>query len=192
MKFVEEYLAVLRSEQEQLDSVVKEQNLSPEEANRMTTEYEMLSRNIEDLKQKIADTEQTVMSLEVSLTNRISGTEETLHIYNVALSTLGLLPPLPPHSDIDLTLELNTASSDHSQLLSGLDIRKVIKPTLNSIAESKRSTRAEVENERIRVDNEIEQLTLECDTGEDEISQLEKQVAAVNEQAIDLHNVYVN
>ncbi|KAJ3805757.1 HEC/Ndc80p family-domain-containing protein [Lentinula lateritia] len=185
----EDYLAVLRSEQEQLDSVVKEQNLSPEEANRMTTEYEMLSRNIEDLKQKIADTEQTVMSLEVSLTNRISGTEETLHTYNVALSTLGLLPPLPPpHSDIDLTLELNTASSDHSQLLSGSDIRKVIKPTLNSIAESKRSTRAEVENERIKVDNEIEQLTLECDTGEDEISQLEKQVAAVNEQAIDLHN----
>ncbi|KAJ4488182.1 HEC/Ndc80p family-domain-containing protein [Lentinula aciculospora] len=185
----EEYLAILRSEQEQLDGIVKAQNLSQEEANRMTTEYEMLSRNIEDLKQKIADTEQTVMSLEVSLTNRISGTEETLHTYNVGLSTLGLLPPLsPPHSDINLTLELNTASSDPNQLLSGSDIRKVIKPTLNSVAEYKRSVRAEVENERIRVDNEIEQLTLECDTVEDEVSQLEKQVAAVNEQAVDLHN----
>ncbi|KAJ3989988.1 HEC/Ndc80p family-domain-containing protein [Lentinula detonsa] len=183
----EEYLTTLKSEQEQLDGVVKEQNLTPEEASRMTTDYEMLTRNIEDLKQRIADTEKTVMSLEVSLTNRISGTEETLHTYNVGLSTLGLLPPLSP-SDVNLTLELNTASSDPDQLLTGLDIRKVVKPTLNSIAESRRSMRAEVENERIRVDNDIEQLTLECDTVEDEIAQVEKQVAAVNEQAVDLHN----
>ncbi|KIK59692.1 hypothetical protein GYMLUDRAFT_74134 [Collybiopsis luxurians FD-317 M1] len=185
----EEYLARLKAEQEELDNVVKEQNLSPEEANRMTSDYEMLSRNIEDLKQKIAETEKTVMSLEVSLANRVSATEEVLHTYTLTLSTLGLLPPLPPpHSDIDLTLELNTATSDVRQLLSGADIRKVVKPTLSHVAEFKRSERAEVENERIRVDNEIEQLTLECDTIDDEVNQLEKKVAAVNEQAMDLHN----
>ncbi|KAJ3830027.1 HEC/Ndc80p family-domain-containing protein [Lentinula raphanica] len=183
----EDYLANLKSEQEQLQNVVKEQNLSPEEASRMTTDYEMLTRTVEDLKQKISDTEKVVMSLEVSLTNRVSGAEEVLHTYNLALSTLGLLPPLSA-SDVNLTLELNTAASDPDQLLAGSDIRKVIKPTLNSVAESKRSTRAEVENERIRVDHEIEQLTLECDNVEDEITQLEKQVASVNEQAIDLHN----
>lgn len=156
----------------------------------MTTDYDTLSRNIDDLKQKISETERTVMSFEVTLANRSSSTEETLYAYTVTLSNLGLLPPLsPPLNDIDLTLELNTASSDPQQLLSGADIKRVVKPTLNIVAESKRSQRAEVENERIRVDNDIEQLSLDCDTVDDEINQLERKVAAVNEQAVDLHNV---
>ncbi|KAF9065278.1 HEC/Ndc80p family-domain-containing protein [Rhodocollybia butyracea] len=184
-----EYLEQLKAEHEGLNHTVREQNLSPEEASRMTTDYEMLSRNIEDLTQKISDTERTVMSLEVSLANRISAAEEVLHTYTMSLTSLGLLPPLPPpNSDIDLTLELNTASSDPLQMLSGSDIKKIIKPTLNIVAESKRAIRAEVENERIRVDDEIEQLALECDTVDDEVNQLEKKVAAVNEQAGDLHN----
>ncbi|KAF5391330.1 hypothetical protein D9757_002068 [Collybiopsis confluens] len=185
----EELLERMKVEQEELDKIVKEQNLSPEEANKMTSDYEMLSRNIEDLKQRIADTERAAMSLEVSLANRVSATEDVLHTYALTLPSLGLSPPLPPpHSDIDLNLELNTANSDVRQLLYGPDIRKLVKPTLSHIAEFKRSQRAEVENERIRVDNEIEQLTLECDTVDDEVNQLEKKVAAVNEQAMDLHN----
>lgn len=181
----------MKAEQEELNNTVKEQNMTQEEVSRMTTDYDMLWRNVEDLKQKISETERTVMSFEVTLANRISATEETLHTYTVTLSDLGLLPPLPPpHHDIDLTLELNTASSDLQQLLTGADIKRVIKPTVSNVAESKRSLRAEVENERIRVDNDIEQLTLDCDTLDDEINQLEKKVAAVNEQAVDLHNVY--
>ncbi|KAE9406418.1 hypothetical protein BT96DRAFT_954872 [Gymnopus androsaceus JB14] len=184
-----ETLERMRAEQEELNNTVKEQNMTQEEVSRMTTDYDMLWRNVEDLKQKISETERTVMSFEVTLANRISATEETLHTYTVTLSDLGLLPPLPPpHQDIDLTLELNTASSDLQQLLTGADIKRVIKPTVSNVAESKRSLRAEVENERIRVDNDIEQLTLDCDTLDDEINQLEKKVAAVNEQAVDLHN----
>jgi kinetochore protein NDC80 len=156
----------------------------------MNTEHETLSRNLEDLKQKITETHRMVMSLEVSVTNRAAAAEEALDVYTGLLSSVGLFPPLPPPlQDVDLTLELNTAASNPAMLLSGADIRKVIKPTLSKEAEAKRAERAKVESERIKVDNELDQLTLECENMEEEIAQVEKKVMALNEQADDLREV---
>ncbi|TFY68906.1 hypothetical protein EVG20_g3376 [Dentipellis fragilis] len=180
-------LQEIKTEQERLAQVVKEQNLSPEEVIRMNTEHEQLSRNLEDLKHKIAESHQSVMSLEVTVTNRAAAAEEALDAYTNLLAALGLFPPLPPpFQDIDLTLELNTAASNPQHLLSGQDIRRVIKPTLNSVAESKRNERAHVESDRIRVDNELDQLVLEIENLEEEVNDVEKQVVAINEQADDL------
>lgn len=183
------HLEQLQAEQNKLTDVVKTQNLSPEEVLQMTTEHESLSRNLEDLKQKISETHRTVMTLEVNVTNRAAASEEAIDAYTNLLSSLDLFPPLPPPmSDIDLTLELNTAAPPQ-QLLVGADIRKVIKPSLNSVAESKRSERASVESERIKVDNELDQMTLECEEVDEEIADLEKKIAALNEQADDLRDV---
>ncbi|TFY81964.1 hypothetical protein EWM64_g2047 [Hericium alpestre] len=180
-------LQELKAEQERLFDVVKEQNLSPEEVIRMNTEHEQLSRNLEDLKHKISESHRTVMSLEVTVTNRGAAAEEALDAYTNLLSSLGLFPPLPPpFHEVDLTLELNTAASNPQQLVSGADIRRVIKPTLSSIAESKRSERANVESERIKVDNELDQLVLEIENMEEEINEVDKKVSALNEQADDL------
>jgi len=156
----------------------------------MNTEHETLSRNLEDLKQKISEAHRSVMSLEVNVTNRAAAAEEALDVYTSLLSSLGLFPPLPPPwQHVDLTLELNTAGSNPSQLLSGADIRKVIKPTLSSVAESKRSERATVESERIKIENELDQLIAECENIDEEIGQMEKKVANLNEQADDLREV---
>jgi kinetochore protein NDC80 len=156
----------------------------------MNTDHETLSRNLEDLQQKISETHKIVMSLEVSVTNRAAAAEEALDAYTGLLSSVGLFPPLPPPlQDVDLTMELNTASANPATLLTGADIRKVVKPVLSRQAESKRAERAEVESERIRVDNELDQLTLECENVEEETGQLEKKVAALNEQADDLRDV---
>jgi kinetochore protein NDC80 len=156
----------------------------------MNTDHESLSRNLEDLKHKIAETHKSVMSLEVTVTNRAAAAEEALDSYNNLLSSLGLFPPLPPPWDgVDLTLELNTAASNPQHLLTGADIRKVIKPTLSSIAESKRTERAIVESERIKVDNELDQLTLDCENVDEEIGETEKKVGGLNEQADDLRDV---
>jgi kinetochore protein NDC80 len=183
-------LEQLKTEQDRLVDVVKTQNLTPEEVIRMNTEHESLSRNLEDLKHKIAETHKTVMSLEVTVTNRAAAAEEGLDSYNNLLSSLGLFPPLPPPMEgIDLTLELNTAASNPMHLLSGADIRKLIKPTLSSIAESKRTERATVESERIKVDNELDQLTLDCENVDEEIGETEKKVVVLNEQADDLRDV---
>ncbi|THH14706.1 hypothetical protein EW146_g5652 [Bondarzewia mesenterica] len=181
------YLEEVKAEQGKLSDIVREQNLSPEEVIRMNTEHEQLSRNLEDLRHKIAESSKLILSLEVTVTNRASAAEEALDAYTNLLSTLGLFPPLPrPYEDIDLTLELNTAASNPQQLLLGADIRRVIKPTLSGIAESKRNERANIESERIKVDNDLDQLVLECENMEEEIHEIEKKVGALNEQAEEL------
>lgn len=186
------HLEQLKQEQDKLAEVVKTQNLSPEEVVRMNTDHEMLSRNLEDLKQKISETHKIVMTLEVNVTHRAEAAEEALDTYTNLLSALELFPPLPPPlEDIDLTLELNTATSNPQLLLSGADIRKVVKPTLSGVAESKRSERASLESERIKVDNELDQLTLECENVDEEIGEVEKKVMALNEQADDLRDVII-
>ncbi|KZO89424.1 hypothetical protein CALVIDRAFT_532098, partial [Calocera viscosa TUFC12733] len=55
----EERLVKLRSEHGGLLKAVEQQNLSPEEATRMTTERDTLARTLEDLRQRIADASKT-------------------------------------------------------------------------------------------------------------------------------------
>ncbi|KAH9977211.1 HEC/Ndc80p family-domain-containing protein [Lactifluus volemus] len=153
-------LEQLKTEQERLSEVVKEQNISPEEVVRMNTEHEQLSRSLEDLKLKIAESQKTILSLEVAVANHT-----------------------------DLQVELNTAASQPEYLLKGPDVRQVIKPTINAIIAGKRSERAAVENERINVDHELDQLISECENLEDEINETENKVMVLNEQADDLREV---
>ena len=156
----------------------------------MNTEHEQLSRNLEDLKVKISESQKTILSLEVAVANRGAASEEAVDTYTRLLSNLGLFPPLPPpFQDIDLLVELNTAASQPENLLKGPDVRQVIKPTLNAIIEGKRSERAVVESERINVDHELDQLISECENLEDEINETEKKVMVLNEQADDLREV---
>jgi len=153
----------------------------------MNTEHEQLSRNLEDLKVKNADSQKTVLSLEVAVANRGAAAEEAVDVYTRLLSNLGLFPPLPPPlQNTDLRVELNTASSQPENLLKGADVRHVVKPTLNALIESKRGERAAVESERIKVDHELDQLISECENLEDEINEMEKKVMVLNEQADDL------
>lgn len=156
----------------------------------MNSDHETLSRNLEELKHKISEAHKTVMSLEVMMTNRGTAVEEALDQYTNLLSSLGLFPPLPsPFEEVDLTLQLNMATPNVSQILGGADIKKTIKPTLSSIAELKRTERADVESERIKVDNDLDQLTLECENMHEEVSELEKKVVVLNEQADELRDV---
>lgn len=183
-------LEQLKAEQLKLAEIVKTQNLTPEEVIKMNTDHETLTHNLKDLKQKIAETHRNVMTLEVNVTNRAAAAEEAIDVYTNLLTSLELFPPLaPPLQEVDLSLDLNTASSSPQTLLSGADIRRVIKPTLSAVAESKRSERASVESERIKVDNELDQLTLECENVDEEIGEVEKKVVGLNDQADDLRDV---
>ncbi|KAH9854040.1 HEC/Ndc80p family-domain-containing protein [Lenzites betulinus] len=180
-------LEKMHAEEQRLAGIVKVQNLSPDEVLRMNSEHESLSRELESLKHKITETSQVVVRLEVSLTRKVSDAEEALDQYTSLLSTLGLFPPLaPPLEDVDLTIDLHSASANPQGLLSGADIRKVVKPTLSRITEMKRTAHAEVESERIRVDDELEQLTFECETIEEEALEVMNKTNALNEQADEL------
>jgi len=180
-------LEKLQAEESRLAEVVKEQNLSPEEVIRMNTEHETLTRDLETLKQKMAETNHQVVKLEVSLTRKVSDAEEALDMYTNLLSNLGLFPPLPPPlEDIDLTLDLNSAASNPQNLLVGADIRRLVKPTLSRVAEMKRNERADVESERIKVDNELDQLTLECENMDEEVMEISNKVNGLSDQADEL------
>ncbi|PCH38332.1 hypothetical protein WOLCODRAFT_88019 [Wolfiporia cocos MD-104 SS10] len=180
----------LQAEESRLADIVREQNLLPEEATRMKTEHETLTRDIETLKQKIAETNQVVVKLEVSLTRKVSEAEEALDAYTNLLNNLGLFPPLPPplEQDLDLSLDLNPAASNSQGLLMGADIRRVVKPTLSRITEMKRTDRADVESERIKVDHEFEQLTLECENLDEEVLNVGNKVTGLSDQADELRD----
>ncbi|CDO70705.1 hypothetical protein BN946_scf184798.g20 [Trametes cinnabarina] len=180
-------LEKMHAEEQRLSDIVKVQNLSPEEVLRMNTEHESLTRELESLKHKIAETSQVVVRLEVSLTRKVSDAEEALDQYTTLLSSLGLFPPLPPPlEDVDLTIDLHSAASNPQGLLTGADIRKVVKPTLSRITEMKRTAHAEVESERIRVDDDLDQLNLECETIEEEVLEVMNKTNALSDQADEL------
>lgn len=155
----------------------------------MTTEHEQLTKNIEDLKQKISEAYRLSNREEVNVANRASATEEALEIYLNLLASLDTNHPPPPFQDVDLALELNTASSMTAQLLVGPDIRKVVKPALAAIAESKRSERALVESERLKIDNDLDLLTQECENIEEDVLEVDKKANNLNEQAEKLRDV---
>lgn len=173
-----------------MTDIVKAQNLTPEEVVRMNTEYDSLSRDLENLRSKISEANRTVLKLEVSMTKRVADAEEAVDTYTNMLSTLNLFPPLPsPLEGVDLTLQLNTAVSNPQEMLYGSGIREVNKPSLNIIAELKRTERADIESERIKVDNELDQLTTECENMEQDILEVVNKVNALNDQADELREV---
>jgi len=63
-EFTGSNLEQLKAEEGRLSEVVREQNISPEDVLRMNTEHDQLSRNLEDLKVKIAEAQKTILSLE--------------------------------------------------------------------------------------------------------------------------------
>ena len=178
-------LEQLKAEKARLSDVVKAQNLTPEEVVRMNTEHETLSRSVEDLKVKVTETNKLVMSLEVSLTNRVATAEEVIDQYNTLLSSPGLIPP----NEEDLTIELNMASSDLQQLIRGPDMRKVVRPTLSKWAEMYRMEIDATKREKIVVDDDHDHIANECDDLIQEIETEATKVHALTEQAEEMREV---
>ncbi|KIY68300.1 hypothetical protein CYLTODRAFT_421717 [Cylindrobasidium torrendii FP15055 ss-10] len=185
----EEILAQVNSELRRLDTVVKEQNITPEEAHRMTSQHDTLARNLADSKQKRDDLRRAGENLEVQMARRAEEAEDEIERYRGMLSTLNMLPPLPPpFEDVDLTLELNTAASDPALLLIGEEIKTFIRPKLALMAEHQRSERTDAENARLQVDKELNRIGLEYDRVEEEAEAIERRAQAVNRQADDLRD----
>lgn len=156
----------------------------------MNSDHEQLSKNLDEFRQRIADTHSHLMQLEISVAKKTSTTEDTLLRYTDLLVSLELDPTLPPpRQNINLALELNSAASTPQDLLQGADIRKTVKPTLSAIAEGKRVERSNLENERIKFEDELDQVIQDCENFEQEIMELEKKVMNVNDQAEDLRDV---
>jgi kinetochore protein NDC80 len=175
---------------QQLTGIVREQNLSPQEVAKMKNDAEQLSRTLEESRQRLADTHRNSMNLEVSVANKTATVEDALEKYTRLLESLELYPtPPPPRHDVNLALELNPAAPAPQDLLQGADIRKVIKPTLGAIAEDKRVERAGLESDKIRVEDELDQVMQDCENLDEEVMTVEKKVMGLNDQAEELRDV---
>ncbi len=156
----------------------------------MNTEHESLTRDLENLKNKLADSARIIQKLEVSLGRKITEVEEALDAYTNLLSSLGLFPPLPPPlEDVDLKLELNSAAANPNALLGGADVREVVKPGLATVAEMKRIEKAQVEDKKTELENELDQLITACENMEEEVVEVMNKANALNDQADELREV---
>jgi kinetochore protein NDC80 len=180
----------LGAEHTRLEQVVKAQNLSAEEVLRMNTEHETLTRDLEHYRQKISESSKLIHKLEVALGKKTSDTEEVIDTYNGLLATQGLFPPLPPpFEDLNLGLAMNSGAGDPSQLVIGPGIKEVVKPTLGRITEMKKTENAEMERDKIRLDDELDKIVVACENQEQEVGEILKKANAINEQADDLRDV---
>lgn len=180
----------LQIEQNRLEEAVKAQNLSPEEVLRMNTEHETLTRDLEHYKHKISESSKLIHRLEVAVGKKTSDTEEIIDQYNSMLATLGLFPPLPPPlEDINLGLTMNTGAADPSQLVIGPPLKEVVKPTLSRITELKKTEGAEMERDKIRLDDELDKIAVVCENKEQDVVEILKKANTINEQADDLRDV---
>ncbi|KAI0340605.1 hypothetical protein BDW22DRAFT_386897 [Trametopsis cervina] len=179
----------LQAEQSRLEDIVKAQNLSPEEVLRMNTEHETLTRDLEHFKHKISESHKLIHKLEVAVGKKTSDAEEVIDNYNGLLTTLGLFPPLPaPLEDVNLGLTINSGASDPSQLVIGPNLKTVVKPTLGKITELKKTENAEIERDKIRLDDELDKIVVACENKEQDVGEILKKANAINEQAEDLRD----
>lgn len=183
-------MSKLREEQERLAIVVRDQNLTPEEVAHMNSEQETLSRALEELRRKSAETSNNMRSLEVALAKRSENVEQAVDEYTDFLDRLGLFPtappPLPP---TDLRLEINFASSNPKELVrrsvtgKGADLKNDIKPSLDGFAEYLRQEHQRLENEVITVEQELDEVAVETDKVEEELFETERKTATIQEEA---------
>lgn len=163
--------------------------MTPEEVAKMNSDHEQLSKNLDELRQRMADTHRHVMNLEVNISNKTSSAEDALEKYTHILVSLELYPTPPaPLDNANLALELNPAAPAPQDLLQGADLRKTVRPILSSIADARRAERAHSENEKIKVEAELDRIIQECENLEEEILELEKRANSVSYQADDIRD----
>lgn len=179
----------MREEQERLDSIVKDQNLSPEEVAQMNSEQEQLSRTLEELRKKSMESSTHMRSLEVSLAKRSDNVEQAIDEYTVFLDKLGLFPTVPPPlHPTNLCLEVNFASSDPKELVRtvdgrGADLKNVIKGALDAVADYKRREIQRLEDEVVNIEQELDEVMVETERITEQILDTEKRVGNIHEEA---------
>lgn len=156
----------------------------------MNSEQEQLSRALEELRRKNAETSAQMRSLEVSLAKRSDNVEQAIDEYTAFLDKLGLFPTVPPPlPPTNLCLEVNFASSDPKELIRrpvdgrGADLKGVIKVALDSVADYKRRENQRLEDDVVNVEQELDDVMVETERITQEILETERRVGNLQEEA---------
>lgn len=186
----------LREELEAASNEVKRQNLSDEEVSKMKADHELLVRSVEELKRKKEESGASARSLEIMLASRTESVDQAVDNYTALLENIGLFPTVvPPFPPCDLRLEINFSSSDPTLLVKmegdgkPADVKRVIKPALDTISEIKRRQIQELEERMITIENELDTLTADYEREKQDLLSVENKIALLEKQARDTREV---
>ncbi len=161
----------------------------------MNHERETLTRNLEELRTKTAETSQMAYDNEMQVTKSMDRFEQFLSDYTALGQQIGVIQPLSEGmilgpGDVDYNVELDLGVEDLNEVqIAGRRMRSVIWPALHAYAEGFRKQSLELGNSTIALDDEYDRLGQTVERQKEEVGNLEVRLKVVHEQAEDAKNV---
>jgi kinetochore protein NDC80 len=176
----------LLGEQKRQRRIIAEQNLTPEEIRRMTNDEDQLRKTISQLTDKLRDARKSLADLEVQVTLRSEEADDVLAAYEALLTQCHLHPPPPPDPVSHVTFEivLDVAQSDPNKMVSGGDIRGMVRPAVMTYRSAKAQERVEYDAKVDDLGQALEKLQSETDDEMERLREHEDQRSAI-EQSIE-------
>lgn len=179
-----------RAELARIEKAVAEQNLSPDEVQRMNHERESLKRNLDDLRTKVAEVSQQSYNQELMVTKMIDLFEQLLSEYTSLGHQIGIIQPLadgetslgPDGVDYNIQIDMGTEDILHVQT-SGQRMSEVIKPALQAYSESFRRQVSELANEQISLEDDLDKVGQRVDGLRADCDNLEVKLKLASDQA---------
>ena len=193
----ESQLDALRAELARTEEAVAAQNLSPDEVVRMNHERETLTRQLEELRVKIAEASQMAYDQELQVTKSMDRFE-SLHSDYVALAhQIGTIPPLVDGpapalgpDGINYTIDVDLGIEDINEVIAtGKTLRSVIWPALQALSERFRVQLMEEDNLKISLEDELDKKVQEVDGMKDEAANRQARLTVMLDKAEDAKNV---
>ena len=194
---IEQQLDSLRVDLARTEEAVAAQNLSPDEVNRMNHERETLSRNLEDLRLRIAEASQFAYDQEMQVTKSMDRFEQLLADYTALGHQIGTIPPLHDGSGpsvgpngVDYSVEMDLGLEDLSEVQSaGRRMRSVIWLALQSYGEGFRREALELANQNIALDDEYDRRGQVVQAQKEEVGNSEMKLRNMHDQAEEAKSV---
>ncbi|KAI8827943.1 HEC/Ndc80p family-domain-containing protein [Chytriomyces cf. hyalinus JEL632] len=184
-------------EKNELTSIVDNQELSPADVDRMTSEREQLVRTLEALAAKSEETNKTFWEKEMAVQKQMDALEKCVQKFNTLAYDVGFLSRGGAGSreedqdtkGVNFELELNFSGKKAEDMVS-VDLQAKIKPILIQIRSKYNASAHAFEDETIIAQEQLDRLSEACAEKCDELMQLESKILKLNEQFTKEKEVY--
>ncbi|KAK4688919.1 kinetochore protein NDC80, partial [Tremellales sp. Uapishka_1] len=178
----------VRKQLAETESTLAAQNLSPDEATKMMTDREGSQRQFDELTIKNAEASQAGHDLERNVSKHMDDLENLLEVYTALGLQIGIIKPGhtldvgPGGIDYGIELDLNVVDLSDVQS-TGLKMKTVLRPGLQTYGEGFRATTLEFENESIALADQIDRLSQKVTAKKEEAGTLEAKLNVVDSAA---------
>ncbi|RKO97707.1 hypothetical protein CXG81DRAFT_15246 [Caulochytrium protostelioides] len=145
-------LTQLQEQQRQLQHVVDTQEVSPADVDRMTSEKTSLAKGLDTLALRSEEATRVAWEHEIALQKKIDTLDKLVQEYNGLGRRLNLFASRP---DLQLSLLVH---NEPPKLLLSVDLQNLAKPAIHTMLESFNAKAHALEDERIAISEELDQL----------------------------------